>query len=108
MKHPRPSIYIYTYLEDNIILKEIIAGIEEEGVLFDRESVNNNISSEDLASQAAKKSILGIGIGIKKQEIKVSINEQVKYGLVDFKTDKPRVIGQNVARYIKQRPFLFY
>lgn len=31
----RPSIFIYTYNPDTDILKEICAGIEEEGVLFD-------------------------------------------------------------------------
>ena len=59
----RPSIFIYTSQPDMDFLREIRAGIEEEGVfceVFPREGAD----LDTLAYEAANDSMLGSGIGL--------------------------------------------
>lgn len=59
----KPSIFIYTNHPDQRILKEICAGIEEEGVFF--EIFERDPSDlHTLAFEAANDSMMGSGIGI--------------------------------------------
>ena len=59
----RPSIFIYVNEESAEMLKEICAGIEEEGIFF--EIFGSDIRDTDvLAWEAANDSMMGSGIGI--------------------------------------------
>ena len=59
----RPSIFIYTHEADPAVLKEVCAGIEEEGVFYDTTEMPDECM-EKLAYKAARDSMLGSGVGI--------------------------------------------
>lgn len=59
----KPSIFIYVRNPDERMLKEICAGIEEEGVFYEIREVDAQ-SLDELAWQAANDSMPGSGIGI--------------------------------------------
>ena len=58
----RPTIIIYCKDADKDLLREVCAGIEEEGVLYQTEEREGDLDS--LAFDAAKESMLGSGVGI--------------------------------------------
>lgn len=58
----RPEIILYTCRPDEDYLKEVCAGIEEEGVLYRIYSRQGDLDT--LAFEAAAVSMLGCGIGI--------------------------------------------
>lgn len=107
MRRARPSILIYTQKDSDAILKEVLAGIEEEGVLFEVQKMEDEIEVKILANMASKNSILGVGMGISHDEVAVSFYKQVEYGMVDFGDICYRSKGQNAARYVKLHPFIF-
>lgn len=103
----RPSIFIYTNTPDNGMLREICAGIEEEGVFFEIFEKDSN-SLDDLAFDAANDSMLGSGIGIKGNSVALQM-KGVKKGKnvasLEFPDDEAcRIIGANSARIIKKMP----
>jgi hypothetical protein len=104
----KPSIFLYTFRPDRAIIKEICAGIEEEGVLF--EIVEKEASSADqLAFDAANDSILGSGIGITgkdavMQMASLPIGKNV-FTLRNASDQAYRILGENSARAIKKMPF---
>lgn len=101
----KPSIFIYAHHADPLILKEVSAGIEEEGVFFEIFDISN-ASVENLAAQAAQDSMLGSGIGILKADICLKMR-----GLESRKNierysnptkNQCRNLGSNSARIIKK------
>ena len=59
----RPSIFIYTNEPDRDFLREVCAGIEEEGVFY--EIIPGEAADlDELAYDAANDSMLGSGVGI--------------------------------------------
>lgn len=103
----RPSIFIYANNPDKGMLKEICAGIEEEGVFFEIFEKDSD-SLDDLAFNAANDSMLGSGIGIKGNSAVLQM-KGVKKGKnvasVNFPNDEDcRIIGANSARIIKKMP----
>lgn len=104
----RPSIFIYTYNPDADILKEICAGIEEEGVLFDVIE-KPEMDTRDLAYEAANESVLGSGIGLSYGMAAMqmrNVNRDKPVFLLD-RPDKEmsRKMGTNSARAIKRKAF---
>lgn len=86
-------------------LKEIVAGIEEEGVLYTTIDVEENSDPIDLAVKAANMSPVEVGIGLQNNTAVLTVVKLNNRPL--FYTDeKYRVIGQNAARYVKGRPFI--
>ena len=59
----KPSIFIYTHLADEAILREVCAGVEEEGVFYEITEFPDECM-EKLSYKAARDSMLGSGIGI--------------------------------------------
>lgn len=103
----RPSIFIYTHNSNNNYLKEICAGIEEEGVFY--EIFENDVSdAEKLAHDAAAESMLGCGIGISADTVVLQMKGTPtgknieKYSSPDF--SQCRKLGANGARIIKKMP----
>lgn len=104
----KPRILVYVSNPDNEILKEICAGIEEEGVYFEvverqDEDINN------LSYESALDSILGTGIGICNNSIALSLSSLPK-GKNVFLLEHPSIIqarslGANAARVVKRLPF---
>lgn len=103
----RPTIIIYTMKPDEDLLREICAGIEEEGVLYEIHSREGDL--DELAYGAAKESMLGSGIGIHGQRIAMQMN-RIPRGKNVFELNAPRFwqcrnLGANSARAVKKMPF---
>ena len=103
----KPAIIIYTKDPDPDFLREICAGIEEEGVLYQVSAYEGNLDT--LAYEAAKQSMLGSGIGITGGRIAMQMSRLPK-GKNVFELNMPRFwqcrnLGANSARAIKKMPF---
>lgn len=104
----KPSIFIYSNAGDSDFLKEICAGIEEEGVFFEIIS-RRETSLAQLAWQAANDSMLGSGIGILGTDIAmqmrgIAVGKNVEeYHMPTF--EQCRKLGANSARAIKKMAF---
>ena len=104
----RPSIFIYTNKPDQDFLREIQAGIEEEGVfceVFPREETK----ADELAYAAANDSMLGSGIGLsgvdavlQMRGLKMGSNAE-SYHMPTYA--QCRKLGADSARAIKKLPF---
>lgn len=99
-----PYIVINYYTPDSEILKEIKAGIEEEGGLYLTQKVVEDMDSLTLSYESSKQSSLGIGIGINKTSIHLSFQQQLKPLSISMVGETPRNIGQNAVRLIKGKP----
>lgn len=103
----RPSIFIYTNAPDAGCLKEVCAGIEEEGVFF--EIFEKETSDPDtLAFDAAGDSMMGSGIGICGSHVALQMKGISKgKNIESYHMPTPsecRKIGANSARVIKKMP----
>lgn len=105
----KPQILIYASETDTVILKEICAGIEEEGVSWE---VVGQVSkgAEDLAYDSSNASSLGTGLGYSNGVIVLSLNSLPKGSYV-YRVEKPtikqaRILGTNAARAVKRKPFI--
>ena len=104
----RPSIFIYTHQADPAVLKEVCAGIEEEGVFYDTAEFPDECM-EKLAYKAARDSMLGSGIGIFGTAVCLKMRglekgRNIESYLAPSRT-QCRNIGANSARAIKKLPF---
>lgn len=106
----RPSVFIYTVnVDDSDMIREICAGIEEEGLLYEIKRFYYG-SIHELSFLAANESILGSGIGIEGKKIGLQLRSIPK-GRDVFFIEKPtlsqcRKLGSNAARAIKRVPFI--
>ncbi len=104
----RPSIYIYIDNPDQELLREICAGIEEEGVFYE---IIDRAGEElkELTWNAANDSMLGSGVGIKGSNVAFMIRGQKPGQFIDYyaypSREESRRIGANSARAIKKCPF---
>ena len=103
----RPAIMIYVREADGDFLREVCAGIEEEGVLYQIQSHEGDLDT--LAYDAANASMLGSGIGIHGARLAMQMLRLPK-GQNVFELDTPsfwqcRNLGMNSARAIKKLPF---
>ena len=103
----KPAIIIYTNEPDEDLLREVCAGIEEEGVLYQVSSHEGELDT--LAFEAAKESMLGSGVGITGARLAMQM-ERLPKGRNVFELNMPRFwqcrnLGANSARAIKKMPF---
>ena len=105
----RPSVFIYTHKADPVLVREICAGIEENGVFF--EIFERNASDlQMLAHDAAADSITGAGIGVNESGMALQMRG-LPYGKNVETCHRPdaqtaRRIGLNSARAVKKMPLL--
>lgn len=102
----KPTIFIYAFRPDAAILKEICAGMEEEGVFY--EVFNRDTQSADaLAGQAANDSMLGCGIGLSEKSATLRLGKPEKgCNLESYASptaEQGRTLGANAARAIKRQ-----
>ena len=104
----RPSIFVYTNEPDPDFLRQVCAGIEEEGVfweIFPRQDSD----LDTLAFDAARDSMLGSGIGISGVDVALQMQGVIKgrnveqYHMPTYA--QCRKIGANSARAIKKMAF---
>ena len=104
----RPSIFIYTHEADPAVLKEVCAGIEEEGVFYDTTEFPDECM-EKLAYKEARDSMLGSGIGIFGTAVCLKMRGLEKGRNIESYLKPTRIqcrnIGSNSARAIKKLPF---
>lgn len=103
----KPAVMIYTNHPEEGLLREVCAGIEEEGVLCQIQEMSGDV--RELAFLAAKDSILGTGIGIQGTLLAMQMQRIPKERPV-FELDSPqawqcRNLGMNSARAVKKQPF---
>lgn len=103
----KPTIIIYCSQPDEDLLREVCAGIEEEGVLYRVQSREGDLDT--LAYEAAKESMLGSGIGMKGRRLAMQM-QHLEKGHNVFELHAPRFwqcrnLGANSARAIKKMPF---
>ena len=103
----KPSIIIYTDHADPDLLREVLAGIEEEGVLYQVTEKTGDLDT--LAWEAAKDSMLGCGIGMTDRLLAMQMTGLPLRKNV-FELNGPafrqcRILGANSARAIKKQPF---
>ena len=84
----KPTVIIYTRDPDEDFLREICAGIEEEGVLYEIHS--RDADMDELAFEAAKDSMLGSGIGIAERRIAMQMAKKCRLRLFTGKTGRCR------------------
>lgn len=104
----KPSIFIYTHNPDATILKEICAGIEEEGVFFEIDELTESNLNE-LTWHAANDSMLGSGIGLSGQDAALQMRGIEKgHNIESYRMptkEQCRRLGANSARAIKKQAF---
>lgn len=104
----KPSIYIYVNKPNQMVLREICSGIEEEGVFYEvieREEQDLNT----LAWTAANDSMLGSGIGLKENSAAflirgLKLGKNIAYYAYPS-NEESRLLGANSARAIKKQAF---
>lgn len=104
----KPTIKIYYNAKNEILLKEISAGMEEEGVPFEIEE-HFDTDLDVLCYQASKASVLGVGIGLGESKVAIHMNP-LPMGSKLFDIESPsikqaRILGMNAARAVKRMPF---
>lgn len=101
----RPEIIIRIVHADEKALKAILAGIEEEGVLYKVMDEQASQSVFALGDGAAKMSQIEVGIGLNEKEAALFI-QKIKNTPLFTTTVKHRELGQNAARYVKGNPLI--
>ncbi|MHC6179011.1 glycerol dehydratase reactivase beta/small subunit family protein [Clostridium sp. JNZ X4-2] len=93
------------------LLKEILAGLEEEGIPYQLKNINftqDNIIK--IAYEASEESRMGIAIAMKNDKVVLHYNKlKENHPLINvrldyYEKDKARVIGCNAARLYKIMP----
>jgi hypothetical protein len=107
METKRPVIKVFVTKASERFLKEVLAGIEEEGVLYEVESSEYG-SARELATKAATASLLETGIGIDEEFASITICKLPKNNPLQsyscLNNDELRLAGSNAARIIKGMP----
>ena len=105
MNEGAPSILILSRGEaDPAWISEICAGVEEEGVPFDRYTVEMGTDANEIASNAAERSALGAGIGVAGSTAAFTLRSLTEGGpLFSAETNGSgfRLLGSNAARAVK-------
>lgn len=108
MTAKEPRILIYAWSPDTEALKQVCAGIEEEGVPV-QVLLQSQDTLDNLAYEAAHESVLGSGIGMIQKDIALQLSGCPKGKNVFTYTDASdfecRNIGANSARAVKRLPF---
>ena len=104
----KPTIMVYTARPDEALLREVCAGIEEEGVLF--EVVPAMVGDATvLAAAASDASMLGSGVAVCGTTVALHIKGMEKGKTVlsyhGATPTQARDTGANSARVIKRMPF---
>ncbi|GKX28170.1 glycerol dehydratase [Vallitalea longa] len=108
MENRRPEIHVCYSKQNKRYVKDILAGIEEEG-LFSYCYETREFDPIVTAYRAAESSLLGVGVS--------AVGNHVVLHVSNLKSDEPllkmnitdlsdyRGLGSNAARYVKGIPF---
>ncbi len=102
----KPLIMIGVRDADEQVLKELLAGIEEEQVLFEVFTEITLCNEYTLAEDAAMRSGLELGVSVYRNKILLQPKKMVQIGPLPLKNLTPRQMGQNAARFVKNKPLI--
>lgn len=106
----KPSIFIYVDAPDSDILKQVCAGIEEEGLFYEIKETKT-YSLDKMAWNAAADSMLGSGIGIRGTYIALQMRGlDAGHNIESYSEptqEQSRNLGANSARAIKKQAFKY-
>lgn len=103
------SILVCIYNAKEPLLKEILAGIEEEGIPFEIKKIGKSDMLKSVYT-AAKQSTIGIALGVVNNNLILHYNKlKEEDPIYNFKLhpqdkEKARIIGCNAARLYKVMP----
>lgn len=110
---PSIKIVFSENLQDNIFMKEVFFGIEEEGVPYELKRLNEHISDPaELAFLGAQESMVGVGIGINGDGLLAVHYQKLPKEAPLFNVNcniEPsfaRIMASNAARLVKGIPFI--
>lgn len=102
----KPAVFIYTVRPDPDILREIRAGMEEEGV-FCEVTPQADAAADVLAWHAAEDSMPGCGIGLCENDVALQLKGLPMGRNVESYSyptkEQSRTLGANAARAIKKQ-----
>lgn len=108
---PKPDIRVVhsKNIACHQVVSEVLHGIEEEGIPFSIEEMEES-NSVELAFRGAELSHLGVGIGISEAEVVlhfIKLKEDQPIFRIPSYSDEAtlRAIGSNAARLVKRMPF---
>ena len=108
---PKPEIKVVHSKNINYqkVVDEVLHGIEEEGIPFSVEEMEE-ADPVELAFRGAELSHLGVGIGITEKEVVlhyIKLKEDQPIFRIPSYSDETtlRAIGSNAARLVKRMPF---
>jgi hypothetical protein len=112
MNNIKPQIVIFTGEISSSIIKDITAGLEEEGVFYAVVKAQEKLNAHELSIIAAETGTLGTGIGASNNEICIH-NVKLPKDKPIFRVsadgeENARTLGANAARLVKGKPFKFY
>lgn len=108
----KPAIFVIASNAEKAVVKELLAGIEEEGIPYDVKNITFNESSVlKYLHEACQKSRMGIAVAIINNRVILQHNKlRQEKPLLDInlnfydKEEKARTIGANAARLYKVMP----
>jgi hypothetical protein len=110
MNRSKPTIKIYIDNKEELLLREVMAGMEEEGVPYEVEEWKD-LDFPSLCYEASRSSILGVGIGVKKSQFGILISplpkEYIMFETVNPTAKEARMLGMNAGRAVKKLPFKY-
>lgn len=105
----KPEIILFTNTTDEQFVKDICAGIEEDGLLYRCMKVEGQ-DANLLAKEACSEATIGVGISVVGQiAVLTAENLEIQKPLQvvqDADKVQARVLGKNAARYIKKMPLV--
>lgn len=105
MRGIKPAIVIKAHKPETKALQEILAGIEEEGMLYTLIDEPAQVDSHTLARDAANMSQVQVGIGLNHEMAALCVHKLMDILLFDTNIEF-RLIGQNSGKYVKGNPFI--
>lgn len=104
----RPTILIYVMNPNLNLLKEVCAGMEEEGIYYEVIPKENS-DIDSISYESANASILGTGIGMCGSILVLTLNSLPKgkhvFKIVEPSLSQARLLGTNAGRAVKRKAF---
>jgi hypothetical protein len=108
MQTNKPAVHLYTVDETLPAIREICAGMEEEGVPW--KILRMDGTARGLAYRAATDSVLESGIGLTAGEVALQMRKVAEdrplFVFADPTAEQYRMIGANAARAVKKKRFV--
>ncbi|MDR0599020.1 MAG: glycerol dehydratase reactivase beta/small subunit family protein [Treponema sp.] len=109
---PAIKLYVGPGFDSPVSARELLCGVEEEGVPCEVELAKSDDAAGDLAFQAAEASVLGVGVAVDKEGLAAvhynKLPREKPLFTLNYRIDgdKLRGMASNAARLVKGMPFV--